>query len=98
MSRYCARPNAPEQRTPDSQRPCYITFELQESGRRTTYDENNVQEEVLEKLPAAAMDPGPFPEYFPHSLGDPDFEPEVGEVSYDGYTPTPAIHPQDGLP
>ena len=39
-----------------------------------------------------------FPEYFPHSFGDPDFEPEMGEVSYDGYAPTPAIHPQDGLP
>ena len=72
---------------------CYIAFELHESGRRTTYDENEVQEEVLDKL---AMDPGPFPEYFPHSFGGPDFEPEVGEVSYDGYEPTPTMHPSQG--
>ena len=52
---------------------------------------SDVQERVLDAL---AMDPGPFPEFFPHSLGDPDFEPEVGEVSYDGYEPTPAMHPQ----
>ena len=85
----------PDKAYPDSQRRCYIAFELQESGRLTTYGENDVQEYLLDRL---AMDPGPFPEYFPHSFGDPDFEPEMGEVSYDGYAPTPAIHPQDGLP
>ena len=35
----------------------------------------------------------PFPEFFPHSLGDPDFEPEMGFVTYDGYEPTPSMLP-----
>ena len=75
---------------PDVQGVCYITFELLESRRRTTYHESDVQERVLDAL---AMHPGPFPEFFPHSLGDPDFEPEMGFVTYDGYEPTPSMLP-----
>ena len=69
----------------------YYTFELRVSGRKTTYSESDVQERVLDALQMYA---GGFPEYFPHTLGESDEEPIMGEVSYDGYEPTPTMHPQ----
>ena len=69
---------------------CHITFELLASGRRSTFNETDVRANVLD---AMAFYTGAFPEYFPHELGDPDFEPVVGEMTYDGYAPTPEMHP-----